>query len=151
MGATFLSGPSSAPWTAAIVSLVVLVDELLPELHASRIVGIEVSIAPAKAVRLTNSRRVIGSIGNLLSGGTSSFQERARHEPSRQKFCEALRFGAFQNNMPSPRRRQERFSSPSPFRGNWILPIYGELAPPHLWGGGAKRRRGCAGRASAFP
>ena len=51
---------------AAIVSLVVLVDVLLPELHASRIVGIEVSIAPAKAVRLTNSRRVIGSIGNLL-------------------------------------------------------------------------------------
>src|SRR5207237_3253806 len=32
-----------------------------------------------------------------------------------------------------------------------VLPIHGEVAPPHLWGGGAKRRRGSAGGAEAPP
>src|SRR5216684_4318316 len=62
MGATFFSGPSSAPCTAAIVSLDGLLLDVLVELHAARIVGNELNIAPATAARLTNSRRLIGSI-----------------------------------------------------------------------------------------
>src|SRR5437868_11795069 len=68
IGATFFRGPSSAPWTAAIVSLVVLVPDVVPPVEqASRRAGIEVSIAPANAVRFTNSRREIGSIRPPLS------------------------------------------------------------------------------------
>src|SRR5207302_5292745 len=31
-----------------------------------------------------------------------------------------------------------------------LLPIHGEVAAPHLWGAGAKRRRGCAGGAGGL-
>src|ERR1700694_211789 len=65
MGATFFSGPSSAPWTAAIVSLDGLLDVLVEVLHAARNAWIEVTevnIAPVTAVRLTNSRREIRCI-----------------------------------------------------------------------------------------
>src|SRR5439155_23841419 len=32
-----------------------------------------------------------------------------------------------------------------------VLPIHGEVAPPHSWGGGAQRRRGRAGGAREDP
>src|ERR1700731_2446371 len=61
MGAIFFSGPSSAPWTAAMVRLDGLFEVVLVP-HAARIAGIEVKAALVTAVRLTNSRRLIRCI-----------------------------------------------------------------------------------------
>src|SRR6266446_1073729 len=54
IGATFFSGPSSAPCTAAMVSFDGLLEVVPPEVHASRIAGNEVNMAPATALRFTN-------------------------------------------------------------------------------------------------
>jgi hypothetical protein len=65
MGATFFSGPSSAPCTAAIVSfdgLLLPLVEVFVVPQAARIAGIELNAAPVTAVRLTNSRRLIRCI-----------------------------------------------------------------------------------------
>src|SRR5437588_8146519 len=62
IGATFLSGPSSAPCTAAITSFDGLLVPLLDVVHASRMAGNDVNTAPATAVRFTNSRLVIRCI-----------------------------------------------------------------------------------------
>src|ERR1700719_1951308 len=61
MGAIFFSGPSSAPWTAAMVRLDGLFEVVLVP-HAARKAGSEVKAAPVTAVRLTNSRRLIRCI-----------------------------------------------------------------------------------------